>query len=59
MMKFLRKYGWALYLGPSLTAFANIHFYQWEWWAIVAPVCVLVGIFELEKEKEKENENRL
>jgi len=35
---------WAMYLGTMLGVLLDVHYYDWEWWAIVLPVIVLSGI---------------
>ena len=42
MKKFLQQYSWAFCLGASLSVFANIHFYNWQFYTIVIPVIALV-----------------
>lgn len=47
MIKYLREYGWVLYLGAALPAFENIAFYNsWQWWAIIIPTSILVVLRE-------------
>lgn len=57
-MKFLRDYGWCIYLGAAL-GFADCAWYELSWWAIVVPVIILERIsreMEIKKIKE-ENDN--
>ena len=42
MKTFLQKYGYGFYLGCTLSVFANLHFYNWRFYAIVVPVITLV-----------------
>lgn len=32
------------YLGGALSAFGNVHYFQWQFWAIVVPFFLLVKI---------------
>ncbi len=44
MMKtFLQKYGYGFYLGCALSAFADLHFYNWRFYVIVIPIVALVS----------------
>ena len=42
MKKKLIKLLAPLYLGASLSEFANVHWYQWEFYAITIPFYILV-----------------
>jgi len=42
MMKFLQHYGDAIYLGFALSVFADVHFYNWRFYAIVVPTIILI-----------------
>jgi hypothetical protein len=33
------------YLGGAVGIFANIHWYQWQFYPIVVPVALLLGIY--------------
>ena len=37
----MKKYLLYIYLGIALNAFANLHFYNWEFYAILIPVAIL------------------
>jgi hypothetical protein len=43
MKSYLIRHGWAIWLGASLS-YADIGFRSKEFWIILLPVCVLVGI---------------
>ena len=36
------KFAYAFYLGCSLSMFADVHYYDWQIWAIGAPVVLMV-----------------
>jgi hypothetical protein len=38
--KYLKEGAWAIYLGGSLSLL-NIHFFNWQWWAILLPTLIL------------------
>lgn len=40
------------YLGFALSAFANISFYQWEFYAIIIPFYILVKATDFNKDEE-------
>jgi len=45
MMKaFLQHYGSVFYLGFALSIFANIHFYDWRFYAIGVPTIILIAL---------------
>lgn len=50
-MKFLREILAPLYLGGSLSLFANVHWYQWQLYAIVVPFFILVKITGFNREE--------
>ena len=41
-MRFLKEYSFAIWLGISLAAFAHMNIWQWEYYAILIPLVVLV-----------------
>ena len=58
-MKFLRDYGWCLYLGAALAFFAKCSWYDLSWWLIVVPMIILERVSrEMEIKKIKED-NRI
>lgn len=44
MNDYLRKNGWAFYLGISLTAIGGLSITEWRLWAIAVPTILLVVI---------------
>ena len=52
MKKFLERYSWGFYLGGSLSMFANVKFYNWQFYIIVVPVVALV-LWSQEGEKRR------
>jgi len=42
-----------LYLGFALSAFANVSWYQWQFWAIIVPFYILVKLTDFNKNKEQ------
>lgn len=58
-MKFLRDYGWTIYLGGALAVFADCNWWELSWWAIVVPMVILERISrEMEIKKIKEENGR-
>ena len=43
MKRFLKTYGYGIYMGIALPMFANIHLPDWQWWAIFIPIMILVN----------------
>jgi hypothetical protein len=33
-----------LYLGGALSAFGNVHYYQWQFWATIVPFFLLIKL---------------
>jgi hypothetical protein len=44
MKKFLIDSLAPFYLGGALSAIGNVHYYQWQFWAIIVPFFLLVKI---------------
>ena len=42
MKKYLQAYGYAFYLGCALTGFADLDYSNWQFWAIIVPLIILV-----------------
>lgn len=42
MIKFLKKYSYAFFLGMA-PGFVGIHFWQWQWWVMVVPVICFIA----------------
>ena len=51
MIKKLIPCLYAVYLGMALSLFANTHFYNWQFYAILVPVTVLVNWSRLEEQR--------
>lgn len=58
-MKFLRDYGWALYLGTALAVFAKCSWLDLSWWAIVVPMIILERISREMEIKKIKKDNKL
>ena len=43
-MKLLKEMAAPMYLGFALSAFANIHWFNWQFWAILVPFFILVRL---------------
>jgi len=43
-MKYVKKYGFAFYLGASISLFADIDILNWEFYAIVIPTFIFIEI---------------
>jgi hypothetical protein len=41
-----------MYLGFAVSVFANIHFYNWQFWAILVPFFVIAKITDFNKNKD-------
>lgn len=54
-MKFLRDYGYCIWMGIALNAFADVHVWDWQFYAIIVPNAILVGWYAsgIRKEIEK------
>jgi hypothetical protein len=44
MIEFLKRYGWSIWLGSSMSI-ANITVMNWKWWVIIIPTIILVGMY--------------
>lgn len=40
-MRTIQRYAWCVYLGMSLNLFAELHFYDWKFYAIIIPLIFL------------------
>jgi len=49
---FFLNYAWVIYLGISLAQFAEYTLSDWEYWAIVIPLCFLEPLHRLADEKK-------
>ena len=43
MKRFILRNAWALWVGVCLSAL-DVRCWQWQWWAVVMPLIVLVSI---------------
>jgi len=43
-MKLLKEMLAPMYLGFAVSAFANIHWFNWQFWAILVPFFILVRL---------------
>jgi hypothetical protein len=43
MIRFLKEYGWTMYLGGAL-ALLEVGFTNWRYWAIMIPMIILVQL---------------
>jgi hypothetical protein len=43
------------YLGFALSAFANVSWYQWQFYAIIVPFYILVKLTDFNKEDNESN----
>jgi hypothetical protein len=60
-MKFLRHYGWCIYLGAALVEFTDCDIYNLSWWLISVPVILLENISrksEIDMIKKDKNYDR-
>ena len=51
-MKFLKEYLAPLYLGFAISAFADLHWFNWQFWAIIVPFFLLAKITDFNKDEE-------
>lgn len=48
--KILAEYGWCMWLGFAL-GIINVSVFDWHWFLVVVPTCLLVSIRDAYKEK--------
>jgi hypothetical protein len=41
---FIREHAWAGYLGAGTALISNMGVANWQWWAFVVPVIILVNL---------------
>jgi hypothetical protein len=44
MIRYLKNYSWAIFIGAALGIFADLSISDPGWWYITIPLCVLIGI---------------
>ena len=48
MTKWIRKYGYAFYLGSAVALFTGYGLATWQWWAINVPTLILISFARYE-----------
>ncbi len=43
-MNIIKKYAWCFWVGFGLSAFCDTHFYEWEFYAFMVPLILLVNL---------------
>lgn len=51
-MKFIKDLLAPMYLGFALSAFADLHWYQWQFYAIIVPFFLLAKITDFNKDED-------
>jgi hypothetical protein len=51
-MKILKEYLAPLYLGFAISIFANLHWYNWQFYAISVPFFILAKITNFNKDED-------
>jgi hypothetical protein len=41
---FIREHAWAFYLGAGTALISNMGITNWQWWAFIIPVIILVNM---------------
>ena len=54
MKKSIINYAYCSFLGASLTLFADVHWYEWQFYAILIPTILLVEMKVYHKNDEDE-----
>ena len=44
ILKFIKEYSWSFFLGAGTQMISGYGLYNWQWWAFVVPLILLVGI---------------
>jgi hypothetical protein len=50
ILKFIKQYSWSFFLGAGTQMISGYGLYNWQWWAFVVPLILLVGIKDYGKD---------
>ena len=46
VIRFIKQHAWAGYLGAGTSFISDMGIFNWQWWALIVPVIVLVNLRE-------------